>query len=168
MSQAGISSIRAIPSIALQFTTDSGIAVPAANNVNILGGVGASTSADGLSTITITVDTASFDWSEVTSATNPNSLVKQNGYISKGAGVVTFLLPASAAIGDTFIIAGYGNLWTLTQNAGQSVTFGSSTSSVGAGGSVTATNTRDSITIVCVTTDTEFQIISGVGNLTMV
>lgn len=170
MSQAGLNNVSAgvlPPVVPLQFTTDSGIAVPAANNLNVLGGVGASTSAAG-STITITVDTTGFDWNVVTSATNPNSLVKQNGYIPKGGGVVTFLLPAAAAIGDTFLVAGYGNLWTLTQNAGQSITLGISSTTIGVGGSVTATQVRDSIELVCVTANTEFQIINGIGNLTFI
>lgn len=167
MSQAGLNNVQSIPSVPLQFTTDSGIAVPAANNVNVFGGVGASTSGSG-STITIKVDTTGFDWNVVTSATNPNTLVKENGYIPKGAGAVTFVLPAAAAIGDSFMIAGYGNLWSLTQNAGQSVTLGSSTTSVGVGGSITATQVRDSIELVCVTANTEFQIVNGVGNLTFV
>lgn len=109
-----------------------------------------------------------FTWIVVTSATNPNSLVKAHGYIAKGAGSVTFLLPAAAAIGDSFIIAGYGNLWTLTQNAGQSVTLGVSTTTAGVGGSITATQVRDTVELVCVTANTEFQIINGVGNLTFV
>lgn len=167
MSQAGLSNVMAIPSVPLQFTTDSGVAVPAANNLNVFGSVGTSTSGAG-STITIRVDTTGFDWSIITSATNPNTLVRENGYISKGAGAVTFVLPATAAIGDSFIIAGYGNLWTLTQAAGQSVTLGARTSTVGVGGSVTATNARDTIELVCVTANTEFQIINGVGNLTFV
>lgn len=117
----------------------------------------------------ITLDVASsFVWNVVTSATNPTTLVKKNGYIPKGAGVVQFMLPAAAAIGDTFIIAGYGNLWTLGQNAGQSITLGTQTTQVGVLGSVTATQVRDVVEIVCVTANTEFQIISGVGNLTIV
>lgn len=167
MSQAGLNNVQSIPSVPLQFTTDSGVAVPAANNVNVFGGVGASTSGSG-STITIKVDTTGFDWSVVTSATNPNSLVKENGYIAKGASAVTFVLPTTAAVGDSFIIAGYGNLWTLTQNASQSVTLGTSTTTVGVGGSVTATNARDTIELVCVTANTEFQVINCIGNLTIV
>lgn len=108
------------------------------------------------------------NWIVVTSATNPNALSRQTGYIPKGAGVVTFTLPAAAAIGDTFNIAGYGNLWVLNQNAGQSVTLGVSSTTVGVGGSITASQVRDSIEIVCVTTNTEFQIVSGIGNLVFV
>ena len=109
-----------------------------------------------------------FVWTPVTSATNPNTLVKSNGYISKGAGVVTFILPAAAAVGDTFSIAGYGNLWTLTQNALQSITLGNHTSTVGVLGSITATHIRDSITLICVVANSEFQIIESVGNLTFI
>lgn len=170
MSQGGLNNISTgvlPPVVPIQFTTDSGIAVPAAGNLNVLGGVGASTSGAG-STITVKVDTTGFDWNVVTSATNPNSLVKENGYIPKGAGVVTFILPAAAAIGDTFLIAGYGNLWTLTQNAGQSITLGVSTTTIGVGGSVAATQVRDSLELVCVTANTEFQIINDVGNLTFI
>lgn len=165
MSQAGVLNLRSTPTIPLQFTCDSGVAVPALNNVNVYGGTGANTVGAG---DTITINTNAFDWNVVTSATNPNSLVKNNGYIPKGAGVVTFVLPAAAAIGDMFAIAGYGNLWTLTQNANQSVTLGVKTTSVGVLGSVTATQVRDSIMLICVETNTEFQIINGIGNLTFV
>lgn len=163
MSQAGIGGIRAIPSIPLQFTTDSGVATPAANNLNVFGGVGASTTGSG-STITVDVNTSGFDWLVVTDATNPNTIVKEKGYIAKGAGSVTFVLPATAAVGDSFVIAGHGNLWTLTQSAGQSVTLGSVTTTVGVAGSVTATNIRDTIEVICVTANTEFQVISSIGN----
>lgn len=167
MSQGGINNVASTPSVPIQFTTDSGIAVPALNNLNVFGGVGASTSASG-ATITVNVNTTGFDWNVVTSATNPNILVAENGYIPKGAGAVTFLLPAAAAIGDTFVIAGYGNLWTLTQNAGQSITLGVQTTTVGVGGSVTATQVRDTVELVCVTANTEFQIVDVIGNLTFV
>lgn len=167
MSQAGLTSVMGTPSVPIQFTTDSGVAVPAANNLNIFGGTGAQTSASG-STVTVTVTAAAFDWNVVTSATNPNSLVAENGYIAKGAGAVTFLLPATAAIGDTFRIVGYGNLWTLTQNAGQTVFIGMDATTGGVGGSLTATNARDVIELLCVTANTEFEVVNVIGNLTIV
>ena len=115
-------------------------------------------------TITITAVAMGFTWHVVTSATNPNILVKENGYIAKGAGSVTFVLPAAAAIGDSFNIVGYGNLWSLTQNAGQTVTLGAKTTTAGVGGSVTATMVTDSIELVCVTANTEFFVVDAVGN----
>ena len=121
---------------------------------------------NGSGSITISALTAGFAWTEVTSATNPTSLVKEKGYIPKGAVSVVFKLPASAAQGDCFKIAGYGNLWTLTQNALQSITLGSQVSTVGVLGAVTATHIKDSIELVCVSANTEFQIVNSVGNLT--
>lgn len=107
-------------------------------------------------------------WVVVTSADNNVTLVKDHGYIPKGAGQVVFVLPPAAGVGDMFRIAGYGNLWKLTQNAGQSVTLGVSSTAVGVGGSITATQVRDSLEIVCVTANTEFQILDSVGNLTII
>ena len=116
--------------------------------------------------ITISSSGGGFSWNEVTSATNPNALVASNGYIAKGAGVVQFILPATAAVGDMFRIVGYGNLWTLKQNALQSITLESNTSTVGILGSITATNIRDCVNIICVVANTEFQIIDSIGNIT--
>ena len=161
---------RQVKPVAPQVTVDGQLligatAAPYIRSATLTAGAGIGIT-NGAGSITISSLTGAFKWDEVTSATNPNALVKENGYISKGAGVVTFVLPASAAQGDTFKIAGYGNLWTLTQNALQSVTLGAQSSSVGVLGAVTATHIRDSIELVCVTANTEFQIVNSVGNLT--
>jgi hypothetical protein len=168
MSQAGIASItRSNPSIPTQFTTDSGIAIPVSNNLNVFGGAGATTSGSG-DTITITIVSSGFTWNVVNSAMNPVSLVLENGYIAKGSGIVQFVLPAAASVGDTFFILGYGNLWTLTQNAMQQIFLGSSSTTAGVGGSISATQIKDTVEIVCVTANTEFQIVDSVGNLLIV
>lgn len=109
-----------------------------------------------------------FTWNVVTSGTNPNQVVRGNGYIAKGASQTVFILPPSATVGDVFAIIGYGNLWTLTQNAGQTVTLGDKTTTAGASGSITATQVRDCVEVVCVTANTEFQIYDVTGNLTFV
>lgn len=168
MSQAGDTDVlNSHPTIPTQFVTDSGTAVPAANILNVLGGTGIETSGSG-NTIIITNTGAGFTWHVVTSADNPVSLVAGNGYIPKGGSAVNFKLPAAASVGDTFKIVGYGNLWTLAQNAGQSITVGNKTSTVGAGGSVSATMISDGIEILCVTANTEFYSDGSVqGNLTI-
>lgn len=171
MSQGGIINIAGGGgggSPVLSLTGDSGGAVfPTANNINVIGGPGIQVSGAG-STLTINNTGAGFNWNVVTNATNPNSLVKENGYIPKGGVAVQFLLPATAAVGDTFRISGYGNLWTLTQNALQTITLGIVTTTAGIGGSITATNARDTIELVCVAANLEFQIQNGIGNLTFV
>ena len=167
MSQAGANNEKGTPSIPTQFVCDVGIAVPALNTLDVFGGPGCQTVGAG-NVITINVVTSAFTWNVVTSISNPVTLVKENGYIAKGASAVDFVLPAAAAVGDTFKIVGYGNLWTIAQNAGQSITIGKLTSTVGVGGSVTATMISDGIELVCVTANTEFYEVSIQGNPTIV
>src|SRR5271166_735969 len=124
-------------------------------NINVVGAGGVTvTDNPGTHTLTITNSGANFTWNVVTSANNTQTLAALNGYIAKGASQCLFMLPASAAIGDTFIIAGYANLWQLQQNALQSVTLGGLTTTIGVTGSITATQVRDTIRIVCVTANT--------------
>lgn len=164
MSQAGqINVVQDNPQIPIIFQTDSGNATAMLNILEILGGPGTATSALG-NVITISVSGTGFAWNVVTSASNPITLAKENGYIPKGAISVVFQLPAAASVGDVFRIIGYGNLWTIQQNANQSITIGIKTSTVGVGGSVNATSVSDGIELLCVTANTEFFEISMQGN----
>lgn len=156
------------PTIPTSFVTDAGTAVPALNVLQVLGGTDITTSGAG-NTILITFTGApGLTWNVVTSANNPVTLVTQNAYIAKGALPVNFVLPAGAAVGDIYRIVGYGNLWTLSQNAGQSITIGFVTSTVGIGGSLQATMISDGIELVCVTTNLEFFEIGIQGNIKII
>ena len=155
MSQAGSTLGGGGSSSSITFQTDSGNAVTAGGIIKILGGTNVNTSGAG-NIVLINATVSSFTWNVVTSASNPVTLTAGNGYITKGAGAVNFVLPAAAAIGDTFRIIGYGNLWTIAQNAGQSITIGFSTSTPGVGGSVTASMISDGLELICVTTNLEF------------
>lgn len=169
MSQAGeLDVVQSHPEIATQFVTDSGTAIPAGNILNVLGGTGVATTGSG-DTIVINATAASFTWTVVTSADNPVTLATGIGYIAKGGSSVNFILPASAVIGDSFKILGYGNLWSIAQNAGQSITIGMLTTTLGVGGSITATMISDGVEFVCVTTNTQFYETGSVqGNPTIV
>jgi len=150
-----------------QIDADIGFAVPLAGVINIFGGSGVSTSASG-NTVTINVSGTGFTWNVVTSADNPVTLAPNNGYITKGASAVQFTLPASASIGDDYRIVGYANLWTIAQNANQTMTLGVRTTTAGVTGSLTATAVNDSIELVNVTNNLEWVITDSVGNLTIV
>jgi len=146
------------------FATDSGTAVPAAGIITFAGGTDITTSGAG-STVTITYSGAGgLQWNDVTGATQ--ALVEGNGYIANNAGGVAFSLPATAAIGDTFVITGLQASWSLSENAGQTLHFGA-VSATTTTGTFTSTNARDSITLVCVATNTDFQVISSIGTLTI-
>lgn len=116
----------------------------------------------------VSIISGGFKWNDITTATQTISV--QNGYVTDRGGGVTYTLPATAAFGDEFIITGKSGLWTLAQNANQSVGISSATSTVGAGGSLAATNAGDSIWAVCTTggASSVWRIFNFVGNITVV
>ncbi|PWU06767.1 MAG: hypothetical protein C5B43_01255 [Verrucomicrobia bacterium] len=109
-----------------------------------------------------------YKWNVVTSADNPVILQSDNGYIAKGSSPVNFVLPAAAIPGNAYFIKGYGNLWTLAQNALQRVSVSASTSTTGVTGGLAATQVKDFVELLCVTADLEFDSIDSGGNITII
>lgn len=96
------------------------------------------------------------------------SMVVNNTYVSNNAGVVTLTLPATAAVGDEMRVTGLGaGGWSIAQNAGQLIHFGSVASTTGAGGSIASTNQYDTTHIKCVVANTTFNVLSSQGNMTV-
>lgn len=122
----------------------------------------------GANSITISATTTGMPWTVVTGASQ--ALAVNNGYIANNAGTINFSLPASSAVGDTIRITGINNAtgWQITQGAGQQIFFGTSSTTAGAGGSITSSATRDSIEIVCVVANTTWNVLSCIGNPTIV
>src|SRR5574338_4571 len=211
--------------IADEYDTDSGTAVPAAGVLEILGGTGIDTSGAG-NTVTVTLETPVivanggtgnttftaysvicagtaatnpfqnvsgvgnagevltsngaatlptwqpnaaffFSWNEET-GTSANMAVN-NGYIANNAGLVTLTLPAVAVVGDVVRVTGKGaGGWSIAQNGGQTIYFGMSATTTGGAGSLSSTDDRDSVELVCVTANDDWNVLSVIGNLTVV
>jgi|SRR5690348_444365 len=117
--------------------------------------------------ITIANTSAGFTWNTV--AGTSQTIAAQNGYINANAGLTTYLLPAVAAVGDTFQLAGRGaGGWILTQNAGQVIHFNSSDTTVGVGGSLASTNRYNTIEVMCIVANTDWTVLDSSGTLTVV
>jgi hypothetical protein len=129
----------------------------AGSNISITNGSG---------TITIASTGGGLTYAEETGATK--TIVVAHSYGANRGGGVAFALPAAATIGDEFQIVGIAGLWSVTQAAGQQIMYGSTNTTGGVGGSITATNAGDCINAKCIITDTTWRITSSVGNLTVV
>jgi len=148
------------------FTANTGTATPSSNNLNVLGGGGIQTAGSG-ATLTIAVSGGGFTWTDVTGSTQ--TIAVQNGYLTDNAGNVTYTLPSTASIGDTFIIVGKLGLTIITPNANQQLLMSSASGTIGVTGTVVGTNVGDSVTFVCTTSgaSTKWRSSSFVGNWTV-
>lgn len=91
------------------------------------------------------------------------NLSPNNNYIASHATILTFALPTTAAVGTIIEIIGQGaGGWVITQGAGQQIIVGSSSSTVGAPGSIASTNRYDTVRLMCVGANNLFQVIGGV------
>lgn len=122
---------------------------------------------NGSGTITIAANGAN-PWVDETGSSV--TMAVNTGYTSDdGASLVTFTLPATAAIGDWVEINGKGaGGWTIAQASGQSIHFGDVVTTTGAGGSLASSNQWDCVRLRCVTANTTFTVVSSIGNLTYV
>lgn len=106
-------------------------------------------------------------WSVIT--INQTAAVN-NGYICNKAGTLALALPASAAVGAVIEVLGINTAtgWQITQAAGQQIFFGTTQTTSGATGTLTSSAIRDAIKIVCITANTTWQVVSVIGNITVV
>ena len=99
-------------------------------------------------------------------------MVANNGYIANAAANITLQLPATSAIGDILRVTGINTAlgWTITQNANQQIFFGTSSTTLGVGGSLSSLNIRDSVELVCVVSgaSARWNVLSSQGNVTIV
>lgn len=122
----------------------------------------------GANTITIAASSAGFIWSTITA---DQTAAINNGYICNKAGTLALALPAVSAVGSIIEVIGINNAtgWRITQASGQQIFFGASSTTLGTGGSLASSATRDGIRIVCITANTTWQVTPApMGNITVV
>lgn len=114
----------------------------------------------------VTPGPSGFTWNVVTVNT---TMLVNNGYIINAGGPLEMTLPAVAVPGNMIRVCGYNAAgWKLKQNAGQTIHFGLNNTTGGAGGEIDSTNRYDNIEIVCVVANTDWVVLGGVGNMTIV
>jgi hypothetical protein len=147
-------------------TPDGNTATPIANVINFLNGVGM-TITSSTNNITFNSTGGGLNWVDVPGTTQ--AMIVNTGYVADNAGLVTLTLPSTAAFGTLIAVLGRGaGGWTIAQNAGQQMIVGSSSTTVGVGGSVSSTDRRDSIFLLCTSANTEFTRTNIEGNVTIV
>lgn len=155
--------------IASSFITNpvTGTATPAAGVLTFAGTGDVTVTAAG-STVTInSLGSGISTWVDVTGASQ--AIAANTGYTANRGTLITFTLPAVVAYGTVFEIVGKGvGLWTIAQNAGQIIHFGSVNTSVGVAGSISSTLQYDTISILCSVANTGFTVRSCLGDLTYI
>lgn len=105
-----------------------------------------------------------FDWNFVGVNT---AGAQNNGYVVNG-GTITISLPTVAAQGSIFRVALQGGTsWSITQGVGQTVQFGTLTTTNGVAGSLASTASGDGVEILCTVANVTFLVLSSVGNITV-
>jgi uncharacterized protein YqgV (UPF0045/DUF77 family) len=105
-------------------------------------------------------------WTTVTGTSASGAT--NNAYIANNASLVTISLPATCTVGDVFEVLGQGTgLWKISQASGQTIHYGSSNSTTGTAGYLQAILRYDNATMICLIANTDFEVTSSVGNLTI-
>lgn len=106
-----------------------------------------------------------FSWNVIT---EPATMISNNGYISNSSSRLQITLPETASVGDIVRITGMGEGgWKLVQHTDQQIHFLSKNTIRGITGYIQSTHYRDSVELICVIENTDFNIISSVGTITM-
>jgi len=112
--------------------------------------------------ITIDATKAEF-WEVITGTTHQMEVDKY--YLANNAGIVTFTLPLTAAVGTELRLHDMQGGWIIAQNASQQIHFGKKSTTAGITGTLESTEDYDGVHLVCSVADLEWVVLSAVGNL---
>lgn len=105
-------------------------------------------------------------WINVTS--DSNIAINTGIFANKNGTTLGLTLPSTAAIGSIVRITGVTGAWKVNQNASQQIYFGNMSTTSGITGYIESTHRRDSVELVCVIANNEWNVISSIGNITVV
>ncbi len=115
-----------------------------------------------------TLEISALIWNDITATSV--TMAPNNGYKTNNLSLVSLSLPATSVFGDTIEIAGFASGgWTIVQGAGQKIIIGSSSSTTGAGGSVSSLHYTASGKLVCMEDNLTWQCVGSFqGPLTII
>lgn len=132
--------------------------ITAGNGISVTNGTGS---------ITIGLSGSGTSWTEVTDTSQ--ALSSNSGYIANNASLVTLTLPPASLVGDVIEITGKGaGGWKIAQNSAQQIFIGDQSTTAGVSGSLESTDNRDTLKLVCTTANVDWNVVSSIGNLTVV
>lgn len=144
-----------------------GVAAPNMAVGTLSAGAGISIT-NGQNSITIASAGGGTSWKVINA---PQVMVAGEGYfVDTSGGPITLTLPPTAVLGDHFKIYNLSaaNQVTIAQNAGQQIRIASAATTAGAGGTLGTTAAGDSLEIVCSVANNNFNVVSLIGNITVV
>lgn len=147
--------------------TGGAIGADGANNINIIGAGAILIDGDPMTnTLTVSSSFPFFSWFVITSS---QMAITQQGYFTNDVARIDLLLPNVSVVGDLFIVSDLGgNKWRITQDSGQQIIFGSSSTTIGATGYIESIFQGDSVTLVCCVANTTWMALAPIGNITIV
>jgi hypothetical protein len=150
----------------LEGNTGGAIGPTGGGIINVVG-AGTITVSGNAGTNTLTISNAEPAWVSISASQTMDPNV---GYfcVSPG-GALSLLLPPTSSQGDVISVALDGaTSFTIAQGAGQSIVYGNNTTTVGVGGSISSTQQGDSLRLVNRIPNLRWQIVSSIGNPTIV
>lgn len=168
MSQEGPINIPLTPGIVDFLEGNMGGPVgPDASNVIFVVGAGDISVSGNPATHTLTITATGLPtWNKI----SVNTALQANmGYICTGGGTLVLTLPATSNVGDIIEITLDGSAgFSVGQGAGQSIRTGNVSTTIGVGGSLASTQQGDSLRMVCSVTNLKWNVLSSMGNPTIV
>jgi len=157
-------------SVVETLTGNSGGAVTpdGSGNINVVGSGGVTVVGNpGTNTLTISIAGSGLTWSAIIAS---QTLAINNGYVCIApGGALSLALPAVSAVGSIIVVALDGaTSFTITQGAGQQIRIGNTTTTAGVGGSLASTQQGDTVYMVCSVANLKWNVLSSMGNPTVV